>query len=281
MIGLRYIILAILVSFFVIGIGYGATPSQTIVGSDTATMNGPAGVGISLGFEYVPGMSLAQAVWFYNIIAMMGLIAIATMASYADVESTSILLVGFTGFFMFIGWLQAPNPALEYSIIIGMGLLAAALYMKSRMREIWGLGGPGTTLLNVVIFIIILESTVALVNNSGVFSQNYGTGGNDFSGISASAQSTVVGQASGGGALTSLISTGSLVGTLLVAAIVGFLSIIEGVFLFYFVVTAAFPILTGSSIALAIAGLMNIGWDILLIKLLYDIFYTKSVFIDV
>jgi hypothetical protein len=274
-----YLIALILIPLLLVGTVYGATPAQTGSTSDSATLNGPAGVLVSLSFEKT--LPLAQALQFYNIVAILGLFAVAAMATFFDTELFAFILVGFAGFFMFIGWLQPPNPTLEYSILIGLGFLAVALYMKARLRETWGLGGPGTMLLNVVVYIIVLQATVSLVNNAGIFSTNTGTGGNDFAGISTLSQQTVVGQASGGGALTTLISISSLVGTLLVAAIVGLLSILEGVFLFYFVMVAAFPLLLGSSFALSIILLFNIGWDILLIKIIYDIFYTKNVFIDI
>jgi hypothetical protein len=275
-----FILLGILACLLLIGSTCGST---TVTGGDTNTVtaNGPLGILVSLGFEYT--VSISSAIWFYNIIGVGSLLLIGSVASERNLRFFGILLPMLAALLVYIGWLQSPNPTGTWAIIIGMAFLGGMLYMKESLRENWGIGGPGSTALNIAIFLIIFQVTIGVVNSAGVFSTNVAVAPQDWNQTlnSVNIQGQVSSMSNSGGLLTQLWSTGSLALTMALGALQGLIAILQAVFLFSTTMQAAFPALTASPVAMSIIYLFNIGEILLFAKLLYDMFYIKSPWVDV
>jgi hypothetical protein len=130
-------------------------------------MNGPTGIMIPLGIENF--MPLATAYMLYNYIALGILFFIAAMAGARNEARFAVVIPIFAGIFTWVGWLHAPNPAQTWAVMIICGLLGVAMYMNEQNRERYGIGGPGSKLLNLVFFIILFEACIGLIQGFNLF----------------------------------------------------------------------------------------------------------------
>jgi len=129
-------------------------------------MNGPTGILISLGIEYVVGMTLAMAYMYYNYISVAIIFFIAAMAGARSESRFLIILPLLTAMFFSIGWIHTTNQMgflVLLSIVFALGIFS---YMNDVNHEKYGVGGPGAKIFNIVLYIIILQ--VALGFASGV-----------------------------------------------------------------------------------------------------------------
>jgi len=192
-------------------------PYLTSAGS--VLMNGPTPFLISLGIENV--VDLATATMLYNYIAVGFILAMAAMVGPRGEGRMCVVLPIFAGVFTWFGWLNAPNPAQTYAVIVVTALLGIAIYMNEQNRERYGVGGPGSKLMNIVYFIILFQVALGLVSSMNLFSMpgqqtpNMCVVGNSTWGAQCdsngliSLSSSVNSQAGTGGIMQDIISMGS------------------------------------------------------------------------
>lgn len=244
------------------------------------TCKGPLGLLVTLGIENVPGLTAAQSVWFYDIIAVGLLFLMGACASERNLRHFSILLPLLAAMFVFFGWLQSPNATTTWSIILGCGFLGGLIYMKESLRENWGIGGPGSTLLNIAVYLVIFQCIVGIVNSPsvGLFTQNVAPTPAEYQSIDLKAQVNAL--TNTGGLMQDLLSYGSLFFTMAVGAIKAFIAIVQAILLFSTTVMQAYPVFADSPLVVALLVAFNIGEWILFAKLAYDMYYLKSPWVD-
>lgn len=123
---------------------------------------------VSLGLEnFLP---ITTAYMFYNYIALGILFFIASMAGARNEARFCVFIPMLAGIFSLIGWLNAPNPATTWAIMIVTGLLGVMIYMNEVNHEKFGIAGPGSKLINIVLYIVLFQAALGMVNGLGLFS---------------------------------------------------------------------------------------------------------------
>lgn len=256
--------------------------AQTIGAARAVTCNGPYGILISLGIENT-GLTDAQVYWFYNIISIGVIMLVAAMASERNMRHWNIIIPIVAAMMVFFGWMNSPNPSNTWGIIVGVAMLAGMIYMKDALHEKFGTGGPGTPLMTLAAYLIIFQCIVGICNSTTV-----GFGGNNVGATPSSYQagSIDVSEQFGssmntGGLLDSVLSAGSLLLTIGIGALSALVAVIQAVVLFSATLTDAYPFLLDSPFAILLLGAFQVAEWILIVKLAYDMFYTKNVFVDI
>jgi hypothetical protein len=103
--------------------------------------------------------------WFSLAILFL----IAASASLKNASFFGILLPAMAAFEVWVGWLQFPVPATGWGIVVFVTILAVGLYMKDRLHMTFGLAGPGSMTMNIILFIIILQCVVGFTNGLGIY----------------------------------------------------------------------------------------------------------------
>jgi hypothetical protein len=124
---------------------------------------------VSLGFENIPGVTLTKATSFYNWVSVGFLFLVGSMSSKRMTRFFAMLIPIFAGMFVYLGWLQSPTPAATIGVIAMCGILGVVVYMKGSLKENFGTGGPGSLVMNIMFYMMILQAVVGLVNVSGVW----------------------------------------------------------------------------------------------------------------
>ena len=130
-------------------------------------MNGPSPFLISLGIENF--VDLTTAYMLYNYVSIAILFFIAAAAGARSEARYCVVLPIFAGIFTWFGWLNAPDPTKAWAITIITGILGVAIYMNETNREKYGVGGPGSKIMNISFFIILLQICIGLVNGVNLF----------------------------------------------------------------------------------------------------------------
>ena len=264
--GMRIPVLAFIALLFLIGI---ASASYTTM-ANSIMFKTPLGLLLPLGIEnWVPA---ADAVMYYNYIAISLIFFIAAGAGSSNESRFTVFVPIFAALMVFIGWLQAPDPTNYWGMIIGCILLGALMYLNDMNHEKYGLPGPGSKLLTVVFMIIVFEASVTLMStqglnlfpelgNGGLQQQSltcngYGyqcdANGNMMLAASVSSVSNV------GGANIDLASIGSWLLQAGIGAFVFLIKIVAAVLLFSVVLYAAYPALAASSQAVLFLVVMQV-----------------------
>ena len=141
-----------------------------IAAGTSATMTGSLGLLIDLGIENVPGVTAMQAKFYYNIISIALVMWLAWVADEPSSAQFCIIGVGISAFTAWVGWFTTPNPGGQWGLIVMCALLAVVLYMTEKKRFLYGVNGAGDPLVQIVVFLLILQSTIGLINGAGIFS---------------------------------------------------------------------------------------------------------------
>lgn len=132
-------------------------------------MNGPTGILVSLGLEYAPGVALSTAYMLYNYVSVCILFFIAAMSG-ARSESRFLIILPILGGIMFwFGWIHAPDQSTFLAFLVITMLLGIFTYMNDVNHERYGVSGPGSKLLNIVMFLIIFQAAVGVINGWDMF----------------------------------------------------------------------------------------------------------------
>jgi uncharacterized membrane protein len=235
------------------------------------TMFGPTGRIVDLGIDYVTA-NVSQANYFYNLICILVLYLVAAAASKQSEGYFGIVLPIMAGLFMWMGWLRAPNQVVYINLLVGVGVLAALLYMKDALKVNFGIGGPGSTLMNIVIYIIIFQVVIGIVNDSGLFqTPSAPTPTTSYSNFNI--QTAIATTSDTGGVTDAAASITTLLTTGAVAMLRVFVTILQSVVLFSSFIVAAYPWVLQSSFAMAILILFQVGIWLLYVLLLFNILY--------
>ena len=247
----------------------GATSYFTV--GTAYNMLGPTGRMIDLGIDYVVS-TVSQANYYYNLICILILYLIAAASSKQSEGFFGIFLPIMAGLFIWIGWLRAPSQVVYINLVIGVAVLATLLYMKDSLSQRFGIGGPGSTLMNIVVYIIIFQIIVGVVNDSGMFQTNAAptpvTSYNNFNIQTAVASSSQAGGVTGTvQSITTLLTDGA------VAMLRTFITIVQSVVIFSSFILAAYPWIAQSWTAMSLLVAFQVGVWLLYVVLLFNILY--------
>jgi hypothetical protein len=278
-------LLVIVLSFIVhtVSATYWVNQTNVITG-----MN-PLGLMIPLGIEnWVPA---ADAIMYYNYIALGLILLIAGFAGQTNESRFTFFVPIFAGLMVFVGWLHAPDPASYFGMVIGCLLLGAMMYMNDMNHEKYGLPGPGTKLLTIVMLIIVFEASVTLMSTSGlnIFPELGGDVGQHQSdrfcntyGYSCDANGNMMLEASitpmnnMGGAGLDVASIVMWAVSAMVGAFLFLIKILWAIVAFSTVLVAAYPALGASPQAMLILGIMQIViWAVYAVYI-FNILYKPS-----
>jgi hypothetical protein len=131
-------------------------------------MNGPTGYLVSLGLESV--LDATTATMMYNYVALAVLFFIAAFAGARNEARFCITVPIFAGIFIWFGWLHSPQPMQSLAVIIICGLLGIMIYMNEMNHEKYGIKGPGSKLMNIVLFLVLFQAALGLTNSLNLFS---------------------------------------------------------------------------------------------------------------
>jgi hypothetical protein len=137
------------------------------VGGSLLMAHPGVGIAVSLGLENV--LDWNTAVMMYNYISLGILFFIAAMAGSRNEARYCIFIPILAGLFTGMGWLNSPNPLQSFAVIIICGLLGVMIYMAEQSRERYGTKGPGSRLLNIVIFIILFQVALGFTSSLNLF----------------------------------------------------------------------------------------------------------------
>jgi len=164
----RFILLISSITLFVASAS--ATLVNTTAAGTASTMLGAGGYLIDLGIQNVPGVTAVQAKFYYNIISIALVMWLAWVADEPSSAQFCIIGVGIAAFCAYAKWFTTSNPGGEWGLIVMCALLAVLLYMTEKKRILFGINGAGDPLIQIVVFILILQSTIGLINGTGIFS---------------------------------------------------------------------------------------------------------------
>jgi hypothetical protein len=257
--------------------------TQYVTQANVITFTNALGLMIPLGIEnWVP---VADAIMYYNYIAVGLILLIAGFAGQTNESRFTFFVPVFAGLMVFVGWLHAPDPASYFGMIIGCMLLGAMMYMNDMNHEKYGLPGPGTKLLTIVMLIIVFEASVTLMSTSGfnIFPELGNTGQSQQSltcgdqqtggyGYTCDSSGKIMLGASvssvngvGGGDL-SIASVAMWAIQVMIGIVQFIIKVVAGVLLFSAVLVAAYPALAASPQAMLILGVMQLViWGIYIV----------------
>jgi hypothetical protein len=249
--------------------------ADTIGAYRTVTMKGPSGLLVPLGFESV--MPLPMALALYNWISFGLILLMASIASRRNMGKVAITVPIVAGITLWFGWLNFPDPTQAtkaYSFIIMFVLLGVGIYMKDTLHKEFGIAGPGSMLMNLAVFMILLQAIVGIMNASAIWDQNVGVQSNQWNNVDI--QNEVSSLSNTGGLFNQIIDIGTILLNIAISAMKIFVSMIMSVAVFSVALVLIFPILSTSPMAIAMLGVMQIGIWILYAKFGNDYFYLKA-----
>jgi hypothetical protein len=214
---------------------------------------------ISLGIENAPGISLVDALYYYNWISIGFLFLIGAMSSKRMTRFFSILIPIFAAMFVYFGWMNSPNPAMTWSTIIMCGLIGIVSYMKGSLKENYGGGGPGTLLINLVFYLIILQTCVGIINATGMWETNYAPTQDSQFAPNADLTKSISTSTNTGGWLSGISSAATWITDMALGAIKLLVSIIISIAAFSITINSIFPFIAQSSLGLLMLTAIQLG----------------------
>jgi hypothetical protein len=246
--------------------------------ANTLTFKTAGGLLLPLGIENY--LSASDTIMYYNYIGIFLLMVIAAFAGMSNESRFTFFVPVFAGFEVFVGWLQAPDPTNYWGMIIGCILLGALMYINDMNHEKYGLPGPGTKLLTVVMMIIVFEGSVTLMSTQGLnMFPDLGNGGLQQQSVTCNGygyqcdangnimlSASVSGISNAGGSNLDVISLAMWTVSAAVGTIMFIIKLVAAVLLFSVVLVAAYPALAASPQALLFLGIMQVViWAIYMI----------------
>jgi len=224
-------------------------------------MKGIAGVRVPLG---VPITML----YLYTWISIGILFLIAATASQRNGEFWAILLPMVAAMFVWFGWLIMPIQQ-GYGIIIMSCVLALGIYFKGKQQEKFGIAGPGSPFLNIVFWMVMVQSSVALINEFGLFK-----GGGNASITNAAYSNvdlavTVPKMAATGGFFSSATDMLYLMTTAVIASITMIWKVLIGIFNFQSLVLSIAPFLSQFPEITMFLGVLTVAIDFIVMIALW------------
>lgn len=243
----------------------------------SATMVGPLGLLIDLGIQNVPGVTLIQARLYYNIISFALVIWIAFVSDERTSAQFCIIATGIAAFTAFAGWFTTPNPVGNWGLIVMCALLSVVMYITEKKRISFGTSGGGDPLVNIVVFILLFQSTIGLVNGAGIFQpgnmvatpSECANGVYTACQINGNLQLTNINTNTGTGGILGLVfSVFTTLATVGWNAIVLLIQLVVSVAFFSAVILVTYPWISDSPQALLLVGIFQVAvWFIYMLTI--------------
>lgn len=222
------------------------------------------GLRVPLGIEQV--LPPNWAMLFYNVIFLGIILFVAGFGSRYNARYTMISIVAFAGIMWWFGWASFYNATSNtvdairpLNMIILASIMGGALYLKEANKEGYGsAGGAGNTLMNALYFFILLQTSVGLVNMTGIWDNNSAVTPTAYQYNNANIEAQVTQQNNIGGFLGGLISDTQAMGNLAIQAGQMLFQIINGIAGFPGVLLNVFPWIAASPAGMAFVGALSI-----------------------
>ena len=244
--------------------------------SRDATMTGAFRL-VSLGLETIVP---ASATMYYNFLAIGILFLIASLSSSRNTRFFAVLIPVFAAMLVYFEWLRGPDPVQTWGVIVMAVVLGVGIYMKDTLRERFGSGGPGSLIMNIMVFMLILQTVVGVVNMTNLWEGNAAaTPQNEWTYDSVKLEDEVPMATNTGGLLSDVASTLGVMTDMMISALRLFLTLLLSIGLFAVVLMQIFPWIvtnsdgSGNAYGYAILGLLQVGIWILYMKFIFDLFY--------
>lgn len=222
----------------------------------------------------------ATANMYYNFIAICLLFLLAALSSSRNSRFFAILLPAMAAMFVWFGWLVGSNPNQTWGIIILCAIFGIAYYMKDTLRERFGSGGSGSLIINLMMFLILFQTVIGVINITGVWgTDNTIPTPKDYQYQNVELSSTVTSTTSTGGLLADITSAGTLLGNLMISGLRLFLQLLLSIGAFSLVIASAYPWMVKFSdgsintVGVAALGLLQVGIWLIYTKFIFDMFY--------
>ena len=231
---------------------------------------------VSLGLENVVP---ASATMYYNLLSIGILFLIGSLSSSRNTRFFAVLLPLFAAILVYFEWLQGTNPVQTYGIIVMCMILAAAVYMKDSLRERFGVGGPGSMVINIMIFLILFQTVVGVVNMTGLWEGNAAPSPeNQYSYQNFDLSKQVPVATNTGGLLGDIASTLGAMSDMLLSGLRMFLALLVSIGAFSVVLGSVYPWMvtnpdgTVNTFGVAILGVIQVAIWMIYVKFIYDTF---------
>jgi hypothetical protein len=202
-------------------------------------------------------MPEATALLYYRWIAYLIMFVLITMASTRTTRFFVVIVPMVGALLWYFGWLNDPsNPASPPMLIGATGLIGAGIYIKDTNKEKYGSGGPGVTLMNFTLFMILLSACGGIITASDVWGPGNIVVSSQYQNVDLSEQLNGISDTSG--FTSSVVSTGlamvELGSSMLKIVATMMLTIVS----FEATLLIIFPWLLGNPMALAVITVVQI-----------------------
>lgn len=232
------------------------------------TMKGPNGVLVDMG--------LPSTGW-YQWISMCCLFMLASLASQRTKQYWALLIPIFAAIFLWFGWFTGKSTLA--GIVILCAVLGAIIYMKSSLREKFGIGGPGTMLLNIIVYLMILQACVGFINGLEIWSDagmtnQAVTPTNAYMNIELTTISNLQDAA---GLTGDIIATATIFVDMALTALGIFGFMLFSLITIYPTIQLLFPWMLQSAQTIALFALIQIGIWIMYVLFIYQTWYKPTI----
>ena len=205
-------------------------------------------------------------------LALAILFLIAASASQKNASFFGVMLPAAAAFEVWVGWLQFPNPATGWGIVVFVTILAVGLYMKDRLHATFGVAGPGSLTMTIILFIIILQCVVGFTNGLGIFDAQGNVAGTptEYQNVDLSTAIPTVNNT--GGFLDQLWSTLTLMTEVTVATIRLLLNVAAALACFSIVLGGVFPFIGATTAGVAFLVVLQVA-----IYYMYVVWFTNFI----
>jgi hypothetical protein len=226
---------------------------------------------VDLGLDSVVGVE--QANFYYNIISFALVFCIAAYADFQSSAMFSVLATMMAAICAWFGWFTCSNALGPWGIVTMCGVLSVAMYMTEQNRMIYGAGtGGGDKVVGIVMFILLLQASVTMINGVNVFGTEIGattdnsycsaTGGNytncqmdgalQLQGISTNTGTESITGTNNFNYLSSAVTIGWQMLGLIAQLLIGIAA-------FSVVLAGAFPTIINNPGGMAVIGVLQVG----------------------
>jgi hypothetical protein len=233
---------------------------------------------IDLGIDYL--VPSATANMYYNFISICIIFLVAALSSSRNSRFFAILLPVMGAMFVWFEWLAGSNPVQTWGIITLCAIFGVAYYMKDSLRERFGSGGSGTLILNLMIFLILFQTVIGVINITGVWgTDNTIPTPKDYQYGNVKLEATVTSTANTGGLFSDITSAANLLGNMMVSGLRMFLELLKSIGMFSLVIATAYPWMVtmpdGSAnvVGIAALGVIQVGIWLIYTKFIFDLFF--------
>ena len=237
------------------------TVANSILGADSSGLL----INLQLNAVFPP----AQAVLYYNYIAIFVIVILAAFASQSNESRYAFTTPLIAALMVFIGWLRAADAATYWASIVMCLLLGALMYINDMNHEKFGMGGVGDKWISAAFLLMCFTASMGFVSSSAFNffpDQNMGATQDVFcnSTYQCDASNNIVLDASvhsvsgTGGIGLDVVDAITALPALAFSALKLLIVIVGSVLFFAPVMLAAYPALAASPAAVGFLALINL-----------------------